>query len=174
MKTKKQNQPSVKNESILADEYIDVMNICPMALTLSTEPHGRGRLINFSKFGEIKRISYTDLVRVIDSHPSFVEKGFFYILDERVIKRHGLQEIYATIMNKEKLDKILDMGIDAIEIYKSANPTQRGFINDVLIRRIRDEVYVDLNLVSKIEKISGVSIIEKGRQTRELMQDEEE
>ena len=172
MKTKKTNQPSVQSTSILADEYIDIMNICPMALTLSTEPHGRGRLINFSKFGDKRRVSYTDLVRIMDSHPTFVEKGFFYILDERVIRKHGLQEVYGNILNKEMLDKILDMGVDALDIYQSANETQRGFINDVLIRRIRDEVYVDLNLVSRIEKIAGVSIIEKGRQVRELMREE--
>lgn len=173
MTTKKsKNQPNVREreDEIYSDEYINVLNICPTALTLSTEPGGKGRVINFSKFGETKRISYTDLVRVMDTHPTFLEKGFFYILDERVIRKHGLTEVYKSILDKDKLDKILDMGLDALSIYKQANETQREFINGTLIRRIRDEVYVDLNLVSKIEKISGVKLMEIARDAREMMQ----
>ena len=161
MTTRKKTQPSVPvREEIFADEYITVMNTCPTALTLSTEPFGKGRVINFPKFGDTRRVSYTDLVRVMDSHPTFLEKGFFYILDDRVVRKHGLSEIYAKIMDKEKIDKILDMGVDALELYKEANDTQRGFIDFIIIRRIRDGVYVDLNLVAKMEKVSGVKLME--------------
>jgi len=175
MATKKTNQPSVRrDDAILADEYITIMNICPMSLTLSTEPYGKGRVINMPKFGDTRRVSYNDLVRMMDTHPTFVEKGFFYILDERVVRKHGLSEVYSKILTKEKLDQILDMGVDALELYESANETQQDFINSVLIRRIRDEEFVDYNLIAKIEKVSGVKITEKARQAQEIMREEEE
>lgn len=173
MANKKTSNARTRDAEIFSDEYIAVMSICPMSLTLTTEPFGKGRSYNFAKFGETKRISYADLVRIIENHPTFLEKGFFYILDERVWMKHGLSEIYKGILTKENIEKVLDMSTDALELYKSATDAQKDFINKILIRRVRDEEYVDYGLVSKIEKLSGVKIIEKAREARELMQEEE-
>lgn len=159
---------------IYADEYIPVMNICPMQLSITTEPFGQGRVYNFPRFGDVKNISYQDLVRIIDNHQKFLEGGFFYILDQRVIEKHGLIETYKAILTKEKLDKIFEMTEGALEIYKMANEQQREFINRVIIRKIRDGEDVDLNLVSKIEKLSGEKLVEKARAAQEIMNPEEE
>lgn len=162
----------IKN-SVYADEFIPVMNICPMRLTLTTEPYG-GKETNFGGFGDVKRISYGDLVLIMNSHPRFVEQGFYYIMDERVVKKHGLSEVYNTILTKEKIEKIIDMGDEALGLYRSANETQRNFINGILIRKLINEEDIDLNMVSKISKISGIDLVEKARETRDIMQGEEE
>jgi len=172
MATRKKTQPNVqkreKIQEILADEYIEVMNICPMPLTLSTEPLGKGRTYNFIKFGDVKRIVYNDLVRIMDSASSFLEKGFFYIMDDRVIRKHGLSGVYDQLLTKEKMDKIFDMGVDAYSLYTSATEHQKNFINTILIRRVRDDEYVDFNLLAKIQKNFGVDIVEKGRTAKEM------
>jgi len=164
---------TARNE-IFADEYISVMNICPMQLSLTTEPYGQGRAYNFTKFGDVRNISYQDLVRVMDNHQRFLEEGFFYILDERVINKHGLVEVYKNLLTKEKLDKIFELAEGALEVYKSANAQQREFIHRVLIAKVRDGKEVDLNMISKMEKLSGEKIIEKARDAKEIMNPEEE
>ena len=169
------NKPQANNRvEIFADEYISVMNICPMALTLTSEPFGRGRKVDFQKFGDTRQVAYSDLVRMMDNHPNFLEKGYFYILDQRVIQKHGLIQIYEKILNKEKLDKIFSMGDSSLELYKQASESQREFIDRVLIRKVRDGEQVDLNLISKIEKVYGSKIMEKANQAREMMEDIEE
>lgn len=172
MATRKKTQPSVQRreplEEIYADEYIQVMNICPMPLTLSTESLGKGRTYNFLKFGEIKRIVYGDLVRIMDSASTFLEKGFFYIMDDRVVRKHGFTGIYDQLLTKEKLDKIFDMGVDAYALYSSATENQRKFIDTMLVRRVRDDEFVDFNLLAKILKNFGVDIVEKGRTAKEM------
>jgi len=159
---------------IFADEYVSVMNICPMALTLTSEPYGRGRKLDFLKFGDTRQVAYSDLVRMMDNHPTFLEKGYFYILDQRVIQKHGLAQVYENILDKEKLDKIFSMGEQSLELYKQASDSQRGFIERVLIKKIRDGEQVDLNLISKIEKVSNSKIMERANQAREIMEDVEE
>lgn len=161
-----------ENKEIIAGEYINVMNIYPYALTLTTEPYGRGRVFNFSKFGETKRISYQHLVSILENHPTFAEKGFFYILDKRVIDKHGLGDVYEKILDKERLEKIFDTGSDAVELYKEASDAQREFINSVLIRRMSRDEYVDLNVVSRIQKIAGVDLMSEAQKTKELMKEE--
>lgn len=173
-KKTKTSQANVREDAIFSDEYIPVMSICPMPLTLHVEPYGGGRGYNFPKFGDKKNIAYSDLTRIMETHSTFLEKGFFYILDERVIRKHGLLDVYKNILEKENLQKVFELGDNALELYKMANDTQKEFIHKVLIKKIRDEEYVDLNLVSKIEKLSGEKIIEKGNEARNLNEVEEE
>lgn len=170
---RKQKSTGQSRVEIYADEYIPVMNICPMQLSVTTEPFGQGRPYNFTKFGDIRNIAYQDLVRIIDNHQRFLEGGFFYILDQRVVQKHGLVEIYKKLLTKEKLDKIFEMSEGALELYELANQQQKEFINRVLIAKIRDGEDVDLNMISKIEKISGEKIIEKAKAAQEIMNPEE-
>ena len=167
-KITKNVEEKVIDTNVYADEYIPVVNLYPGLLTLSTEPNGTGRQHNFPSFGDRRNVSYQDLVRIIDNNQGFLEKGFFYILDERVIRKHGLDEVYKKLATKEKLEKAFELKDNALEIYEFANEHQRKFIDRVLISKIRDGKNVDLNLVKKIEEISGVDIMEKAREAKEF------
>jgi len=165
--------PIFEND-IRQDEYINVVSLCDMRLTLSTEGYGKGRLFSFAKFGDKKRILYSDLARIIESHAKFLEGGYFYILDPRVIRVHGLDDVYEKLMTKEQIERILEGG-DVIEIYTSANPRQQKVIQSILIEKlIENPDSLDLNFVDKISRISGVKLADKAQESIDFANIEDE
>ena len=165
----RQSKSTVENQEkpILADDFIEVVSLTPFKLNLSTEPNGRGRVVKFEKFGDVKRISYADLVRIIDSNQKFLESGYFYIMDERVIKKHALSYAYDSILTKEKLQQVFDLKDTAVSLYQSASDVQKQFIHQIISEKLIRGENIDLNVVSKIEKISGINLIQSANEARE-------
>lgn len=166
----RQSKTTVENQEkpILADDFIEVVSLTPYKLNLSTEPNGRGRIVRFEKFGDVKRVSYADLVRIIDSNQKFLESGYFYIMDERVIKKHALMYAYDSILTKEKLQQVFDLKNTAVSLYQSASDAQKQFIHQIISEKLIKGEEVDLNVVSQIERISGLNLIQSANESREL------
>ena len=160
---------------INSDNYIKVMSLCPNTLNLCTKLYGQGKIFKFTKFGEVKRILYGDLVDVLEVNPTFAEAGLFFILDERVIRRHGLDDTYSRILDKSKIEQIFEgNNTDALNLYKSSNPRQQEVIRDMLIDKLRDDENFDLNLIAAISKYSKVDLQEKANDAREFAKIDEE
>ncbi len=160
---------------VSSDDYIKVMSLCPMILNLCTKTYGQGKVFKFTKFGEVKRILYGDLVDVLEVNPTFAEAGLFFILDERVIRRHGLDDTYTKILDKSKIEQIFEgNNTDALNLYKSSNPRQQEVIRDMLIDKLRDDEGFDLNLIAAISKYSKVDLQEKANDAREFLRIDEE
>lgn len=140
-------------------KYITVMSLVPYRLNLSTLANGKGRLFTFNKFGEKKRLHVNDLVDVIEHYRSFVERGFFYIMNPQFVDEHGLTEVYASILSEDKMRKIVECNsADVVPLYEQANQTQRHFINELIIQRIVDGEQVDMNVIAVLSRIGGFDI----------------
>jgi hypothetical protein len=138
---------------ISGDDYIKVMSLCPHVLNLTTEQKGRGKLFMFKSFGEVKRILYSDLVKIIENHNNFLHDGLFIILNNKVVRRHGLDEVYAKILTKEKINAILNgEQSDAVNLFKSTNLNQQKIIIDIIVAKLVDGLYLDLNLIDRISR----------------------
>jgi hypothetical protein len=161
--------PVVVNKEISANEYIKVMSLCNSAMTLSTKPRGQGKLFNFAKFGDIKKMLYSELSDIINVHPNFLEAGYFYVLDKRAISELVLDDLYEKILNKDQILEILNSSPNAVDLFTSANDKQREIIVSFLIEKVRDGLPVDFNLVSRISEISGVKIVEKAEDAKSMM-----
>lgn len=160
-----------QNSGIPLDAYIEVMSLVPFKLNLSTEKSGGGRQFSFSRFAEIKRILYNDLASILENYRSFMEQGYFYIMNNKVIRKHGLDDMYARILNKEMLDKILNFDtVSAIKLYESANDAQREIIDGMLVKKIKDEPedLVDFNIIAQMSKIGGRDLVKIAREMKEL------
>lgn len=157
------NTHSKQEEKLQLDEYIEVMSLLPYPLVLSTLGLGKGTLKEFKTFGEIKKILYKDLVEIIDSNRAFMESGFFYILDKRVIKSHGLDEIYDKILTKDKMEEILTSNPESgLSLFKTANPEQQKIIIGMLVEKVVSEPKsVDMNLVDLISREYDIDIRDK-------------
>lgn len=158
---------------IAPDEYISVMSLIPYHLNLSTRERGLGKTYKFERFGQVKRILYSDLVDIFETHPLFLEAGSFYILSEKVIRHHGLNDIYKNILTKEKIEAILTGEgknvEDCVALYQSANKSQQEVITSYMVDKLVENPDVlDLNLVDRISRISGINITEKANDTREV------
>lgn len=138
---------------ISGDDYIKVMSLCPHVLNLTTEQKGRGKLFMFKSFGEVKRILYSDVVKIMENHSNFLHDGLFIILNNKVVRRHGLDEVYQKILTKEKINAILDgEQSDAVNLFKSTNPNQQKIIIDIIVAKLVDGLYLDLNLIDRISR----------------------
>ena len=153
--------PSNKDEKVLLDDYIPVMSLLPYTLTLSTQSQGQGSAKTFTKFGEVKRILYKDLAEIIDTNHNFLEWGYFYIMDSRVIRWHGLDDIYSKLLTKEQLEQILETtSVDeCLSLYKTANDAQKHTIIELLSEKLYNNPdSVNLNVVDRISRESGINI----------------
>lgn len=160
------------SDDIRLDEYIKVISLYPYGLSLSTQPKGMGKTVTFRKFGESKRILYKDLVDIMDNHveyTNFLEEGYYYIADARIIHRHGLDEIYEKLLTKEKIEQIINGSSDSADLFKSANNTQKGFICDIMIGKMARSEPVDLNLVEILSLAASVDIKAKATEAKEYL-----
>ena len=139
---------------ISSDAYIKVMSLTPYLLTLTTEEYGRGKRFDFHKFGEVKNILYHHLCDIMEIHPNFVDEGYFVVLNKNVVRKHGLDEKYAKILTKEKLEQIFSGNqSDAANLFKSCGDTQRGFIINMIHDKMLAGEEVDLNLLDRLSRI---------------------
>lgn len=171
LKSKLEEKQSVEtvrveeNNSIGADEYIWVMSLIPWRLNLSTGRDG-DRPYNFDRLYEKKRILYSRLVDIIDNHWSFVEKGLFYILNERVIRQHGLDDVYDKILSMEKIEMVLKEDKEtAYPIFESANNRQKKNIAQLMINMLVAGEYLDQNMVLAVSADTHIDINEKAKDT---------
>jgi len=156
--------------TISPTEYIRVMSLLSFRLNLCTKERGQGKIFKFDKFGQVKKILYTDLLDILEVNGHFLEAGYFTILNPKVIRAHGLNELFEKTLTKEKIEKILLGTDESIALYTSASESQRGIIVDMIIQKlVEDPASVDLNLADKISKISGINIAQKAEETRELL-----
>lgn len=164
----KKEPEKTDEEEIKSDDYIQVMSLMPYTLNLSTKERGQGNIKKFENFGEVKRILFRELVDICEVHRSFLEAGFFYILDKKAIHTLGLADIYDKILDKEKIEKILNTRTDALKLYKSANLRQQQIIIEMLIKKLFENPdSVNLNVIDKISRESGIDIREKVENIRQ-------
>jgi len=148
-------------EKIQQDEYISVMSLIPFPLNLTTREGGQGSVKRFTRFGEIKKILFKDLIDILDAHPNFLEAGYFYILHKGFIRQNGLDEIYSKILTKDKIELILNTSNadEAVALYNSATPRQQEIIVQMLIGKVHENSdSVDLNIVDRISRASKKDI----------------
>jgi len=166
-----QSNEETKSGKIELDDYIPVVSLLPYRLNLSTREGGNGDIKRFYKFGEVKNILYKDLVDILEVNRSFMEAGYFYILNPDVIRRHGLDEVYSKILTKEKIEEIINNtnSEHCIELYNSANKEQQRIIIELLIDKVKQNPdSVNLNTVDKISRISKIDILGKAEESKQL------
>ena len=96
------------------------------------------------------------------------------ILDERVVGRHGLHEIQSKVHPREKIDRILQGAVDAVDIFKSSSEDQKRNIIGMITRKLSaDPKSVDLNIVDEISRVSKVNILQNAEESRKLFSKEE-
>lgn len=159
------------DDKIQLDDYISVMSLLPFTLNLSTKEGGQGNIKKFTKFGEVKRILYKDLVDIMDANPQFLSAGFYYILDPRVIRAHGLDEVYSKILSKEKIEDILSANSEeGLSLYNSANEEQQKVIINLMVDKlVEDPKAINLTVIDAVSRASGIKIMDKVEDTQTLL-----
>jgi len=162
-----QPNPNIVN-TVQPNEYIKVMSLIDNKLNLSTRDHGLGKTFSFEEFGETQDILYSDLMEINNHHRNFLEAGYYYILDDRVVAIASKKDAYKKILTKEQIEKILNNDETAISLFQKANPKQQEVIVKFIIKKIINNEPVDYNLIDKLSRVSGVNIVEKAKASVEI------
>jgi len=168
-KKEKPEEEDFRDVKIQQDDFISVMSLLPYNLNLSTRMGGQGNVKKFTKFGEVKKIMYGDLINILEVNSNFLNAGYFYIMNPALIRHHGLGEVYSKILTKEKIEEILASNSDeCLTLYSSANEKQQEIIVELLIERVfNNPDSVNLNIVDKISRASKVDISKRAEEMRE-------
>jgi len=162
LEAEKMESDPTEEISVAQTDYIKVMSLIPYRLNLCTKERGQGKIYRFDNFGQIKKIIYSDLVDILEVCQSFLEEGYFIILNPKVVRIHGLDEMYSKILTKENMEKILDGTDEGLALYTSANPIQQGIIVELVIQKlVKYPSKVDLNMIDKLSRLAGVNISQK-------------
>jgi len=163
------------DDEISPTKYVRVMSLCPYGLNLSTKPLGQGKIFRFDHFGQVKRLLYSDLSEVLETNQYFHETGHFIILDEKVVRLSGYEDLYAKIMTKETIEAVLTGTPEALALFEVAGKEQKDNVVSIIIERlVADPNSMDLNIVDKISRISGVDIARKVKDAQFLFNPEKE
>jgi hypothetical protein len=151
-------------------DYIKVMSLLGWRLNLCTREKGQGKVYRFDNLFQVKKIIYSDLVDIMEVNQEFLKAGYFLILNPKVIRIHGLDDVYENILTKEKIEQILAGSDESVALYASANEKQQAVIVDLLINKVaREPNAVDLNIIDKMTRASGVNIAQKAEEARPLI-----
>lgn len=161
--TKKKLTPVVEDnfvdESMSPSEYVKIMSLVPFGLNLSTRERGQGKTFKFSSFGEVKNVLYQDLLDIMETHRNFMESGYFFILNPKVVRIQGLNDLYNRILTKEKIEQILTGAKDYMEVFNACNDSQKNVIVEMIVDKLfKEPESIDLNVVDKISRVSGRNI----------------
>lgn len=159
-----------ENFKVEQTDYVKVMSLLSWRLNLCTREKGQGKIYKFDHFGQVKKIIYADLVDILEADAGFMEEGAFIILNPKVIRIHGLDETYSKILTKEKIEKIIDGSDENLALFVSTNKRQQEIIVDLIIEKlIKDPSCLDMNMIDKLSRLSGISISEKANSSRQLL-----
>jgi hypothetical protein len=180
-KNETQNSNQKESLDIRLDEMIPVVSLHPYGLSMMQLQNGKPKY-RFNYFGEVKLILYQDLISLIESYRHFMEAGYFYIDNQKVVKRHGLEEIYSKLLTKVKIEEIVECkSTNSVTLYAFATDGQKNVINEFIIGKIRDskqdvKKIFDMNFIRDISDIAGFDLVERGLKAREnlkLMEEKE-
>jgi hypothetical protein len=160
------------NEEITVNQtdYIKVMSLLPYSLNLCTRERGQGKVYRFSKLFQVKRVIYSDLIDILEVNRQFLEDGYFIILSPKVVRLNGLDDVQSSILTKEKIEEILNGSDESLAVYSSANKRQQEVIVEMITDKLVNEPNgIDLNLVDRLSRLSGVNISQKAEDLRELL-----
>lgn len=155
-KNNSEENQSVNYTDIRPDKHIVVYNLENHPLFLRTSS---GRNYEFNKYGQFKRIIYSDLRELIENSRSFAESGRFYIVDKDVVKMEGLEDAYSHLMSKDDIDNIFKFTDEKmIDKFTNTSQPQRDSIASILANKIYNGEKVDLNKVDLLSKVYGKDI----------------
>ena len=158
-KTDITNISNTPTEDIVGDDEFLVISLTPNKLNLCGADGAV--LFSFDEMYEEQYIDYASLKEIVRVNRDMAKNGRFYILDERVVNKLRLKNNYKNVLSPEQLKALLNSDTKkAVELYKLANQTQQSTIIELVKQaKFRGES-VDFNLLSELEKLSGVRLID--------------
>lgn len=146
------SQEEVIYKEINPLRVINVVSLTDGGVSLRTAPNG-GKIFRFDKFGHSIPITYTDLQDIIATDRVFIEDGSVYICDKDVVKNNYLEDVYSKFLTVNTINNIFSFPTDKIvEMVSNTTETIQESIISIIVKKINNNEYVDMNKVDAIGK----------------------
>lgn len=165
------SQPVVvsnNNESIRGKK-VKVVNFMQNPLNISTEPNGGGRTYSFKNYGDSRLIKFDDLADIVASYPYTMEHGLAYICDKEVVKELGLEDEYAKLFDKDKMDKVVKLREEAdLDLFLGMDINLQESAAKRIAELINANERMDYNYLRTIKEKTGIDIEEIAKELKDL------
>lgn len=136
------------------DRDIEVTNLSPSYLILTTNGKQDGIHYEMSKQYETVLIPESDLKQIIRAMPKTARGGYFFIDDEQFVKENKLTSVYKVILDKDGISEIFSMPVkDFVTKYQSATDAQKKIIETMAANKKSAGEYVDANILIELGKL---------------------
>lgn len=103
-----------KQQTIKDDEKIVVMSGSMGVVVYRSELSGR--LWKFTKFGQMDKMPYSELVAIQNHYSGYFADGWLIVLDPRVQEEFGLKNMYKNILTPQNIDEVFKKPVEELTI----------------------------------------------------------
>lgn len=139
---------------------VPVRSLCLGTLTITTQSGGKGRSINFDRFGQIRDLSYSELKDAVQSNPSLAEGLAYYIEDPEVVKKLRLKSFYDDAITSEEMMDIFECDVDEfMKRFNRAAKHQKRNIIMLATNAVYEGKEIDMNILDRLGKAINRKLI---------------
>jgi len=74
-----------------------------------------GRMWKFTKFGQVDKMPFIELLNIQNRNPRCFDEGRLIILNQKVVEQFGLGDIYKNIITPQNLDDLFTKDVEEVE-----------------------------------------------------------
>lgn len=139
---------------------VPVVSMCQGELNLATQGKGQGNIYTFTDFGQIIDIPFGDLKDIVQHNQRFANEGYFYIVDEEVVRKLRKTSEYNKMLPPEVIENIFKNDANKIiDLYNMAPRGQKETIIEMIKNKRVQGIDVDANVLVKLGELTGINFV---------------
>lgn len=139
---------------------VPVVSMCQGELNLATQGKGQGNIYTFTDFGQIIDIPFGDLKDIVQHNQRFANEGYFYIVDEEVVKKLRKTSEYNKMLPPDVIENIFKNDANKIiDLYNMAPRGQKETIVEMIKNKRLQGIDVDANVLVKLGELTGIDFV---------------
>lgn len=139
---------------------VPVVSMCQGELNLATQGKGQGIIYTFTDFGQIIDIPFGDLKDIVQHNQRFANEGYFYIVDEEVVRKLRKTSEYNKMLPPEVIENIFKNDANKIiDLYNMAPRGQKETIVEMIKNKRLQGIDVDANVLVKLGELTGIDFV---------------
>jgi hypothetical protein len=118
-----------------------------------------GRMWKFTKFGQVDRMPFIELVSIHNMNPRTLEECTLIILNNKVVENFALAEVYKNIITPKNLDGLFEKSVEELEEIIKSLPHSMKLTFVKRAKELYEQKKLDsVKLINFIQETFGFSL----------------
>lgn len=118
-----------------------------------------GRMWKFSKFGQVDKMPFIELLKIQNTNPKAFVDCKLIILNKQVVEQFGLEDVYKNIVTPQNLDEVFSKSVDDIlDIIKNSPKSLKSTLFSRAKELYEQGKLDSISVKRAIEEEFGISI----------------